>query len=68
MDIISALATQQQPKTTQDEPKTGDSYISNGVFVSALIRAGVDEEIISDCLLEPRERRGELLSYFEGLI
>jgi hypothetical protein len=68
MDITAALATQQQPKTAPYEPKTGDSYISNGVFVSALIRAGVDEEIISDCLLEPRERRGELLAYYEGLV
>jgi len=67
MNILDALA-QQPKKEPTSTPTTGDSYISNGVFVSALIKAGVDGDIIDDCLLEPRDRRGELLEYFEGLI
>ena len=64
MDILQALS--QQPKT-ESTPTTGDSYISNAVFTATMFRLGIDEEIIADCLLEPVERRGELLEYFERI-
>jgi len=66
MDILTAL-NQQPKKEPEPTSTTGDSYIRDGVFTAAMVRAGVDEEIIADCLLEPVERRGELLEYFEGL-
>jgi len=65
MNILEELKALQQ--TTKPPTKTGDSYISDAVMQSALYRLDVDESIIIDVLLEPLEKRGEWLAYFENL-
>ena len=66
MDILEELRRLQQ-STKQPTAKTGDNYISDAVMQSALYRLDVDESVITDVLLEPLEKRGEWLNYFEGL-
>jgi len=63
LEELKSLQQQQQPTN----PKTGDSYISDAVTYSALYRAGCEESVINDVLLEPVEKRGEWIAYFENL-
>jgi hypothetical protein len=65
MNILEELKSLQQQ--LKPPTKTGDSYISDAVMQSALYRLDVDESVINDVLLEPVEKRGEWLNYFEGL-
>jgi hypothetical protein len=67
MNILEELKSLQQQLKPPTNPKTGDSYISDAVMQSALYRLDVDESVINDVLLEPLEKRGEWLNYFEGL-
>jgi len=66
MNILEELKALQQ-STKQPTSRTGDSYISDAVTYTALYNAGCDEQVITDVLLEPVEKRGEWLRYFEGL-
>jgi hypothetical protein len=66
MNILEELQKLQK-LTKQPTTKTGDSYISDAVMQSALYRLDVDESVINDVLLEPVEKRGEWLAYFENL-
>ena len=65
MNILEELKTLQQQLNPPTHPKTGDSYISDAVTYSALYRAGCDESVINDVLLEPLEKREEWINYFE---
>ena len=67
MDILEELRQLQQQFKSPEHTKTGDSYISDAVMQSALYRLDVDESVINDVLLEPLEKRGEWLAYFENL-
>ena len=67
MNILEELKTLQQQFNPPEHTKTGDSYISDAVTYTALYNAGCDEQVITDVLLEPVEKRGEWLRYFEGL-
>jgi hypothetical protein len=67
MNILEELKTLQQQFKPPTRQRTGDSYISDAVTYSALYRAGCDEIIINDVLLEPVEKRGEWIAYFENL-
>jgi hypothetical protein len=66
MNILEELQKLQQ-LTKSPTTTTGDSYISDAVTYTALYNAGCDESVITDVLLEPVEKRGEWLAYFEGL-
>ena len=65
MDILEELRQLQQQFKPPTNPKTGDSYISDAVTYSALYRAGCDESVIRDVLLEPVEYREAWIRYFE---
>ncbi|MFA6278363.1 MAG: hypothetical protein WC622_16570 [Pedobacter sp.] len=67
MNILEELKTLQQQFNPPEHTKTGDSYISDAVTYSALYRAGCDESVINDVLLEPVEKRSEWIAYFENL-
>jgi len=63
MNILEELQALQQ--TTKPTTRTGDSYISDAVTYSALYRAGCDESVINDVLLEPVESREAWINYFQ---
>ena len=64
MNILEELkALQKQLKPPKQT--TGDSYISDAVMQSALYRLDVDESVINDVLLEPVEKRGDWINYFQ---
>jgi hypothetical protein len=65
MNILEELKALQQQLKPQTNPKTGDSYISDAVLFSTLYRLNVDEQIITEVLLEPVEKREEWINYFE---
>jgi hypothetical protein len=65
MNILEELKTLQQQLKPPTHPKTRDSYISDAVTYSALYRAGCDESVIKDVLLEPVESREAWISYFQ---
>jgi hypothetical protein len=67
MNILDELRALQQQAKPDDTQRTGDAYISDAVTYSALYRAGCDEQVIKDVLLEPVEKREEWLSYFENV-
>ena len=67
MNILEELKSLQQTIKPPTKPTTSNSYISDAVMQSALYRLDVDESVINDVLLEPVEKRGEWLNYFEGL-
>jgi hypothetical protein len=67
LDILEELRQLQQQFNPPTQQKTDDSYISDAVMQTALYRLDVDESVINDVLLEPLEKRGEWLRYFEGL-
>ena len=64
MNILEELKALQQ-STKQPTSRTGDSYISDAVTYTALYNAGCDESVITDVLLEPVEKRGEWINYFQ---
>ena len=66
MNILEELQKLQK-LTKPPITRTGDSYISDAVTYTALYNAGCDESVINDVLLEPLEKRGEWLAYFEKL-
>jgi len=65
MSILDDLTSLQQRHKPLTHTKTGDSYISDAVMQSALYRLDVDESVINDVLLEPVEKRGEWINYFQ---
>ena len=67
MSILDDLKALQQKyaKLDPQQPTDGMSYISAAVTHSALYRAGVDDQVIKDVLLEPVESREAWISYFE---
>ena len=65
MSILDDLASLQQRHKPLTHTKTGDSYISDAVTYTALYNAGCDEQVITDVLLEPVEKRGEWINYFQ---
>jgi hypothetical protein len=69
MNILEELQALQQTANVGREQRhpAGYSYISDAVMQSVLYRLDVDESVINDVLLEPLEKRGEWLNYFEGL-
>ena len=69
MNILEELQALQQTANAgrEQRPPAGYSYISDAVMQSALYRLDVDESVINDVLLEPVEKRGEWIAYFENL-
>jgi hypothetical protein len=67
MNILEELKELQQQFKPPTNPKTGDSYISDAVTYSALYRAGCDESVIKDVLLEPVDSREAWINYFQTL-
>jgi hypothetical protein len=65
MNILEELKSLQQQFKPPTNPKTGDSYISDAVVLAALYKAGCDESVINDVLLEPVEKREEWINYFQ---
>jgi hypothetical protein len=65
MNILEELQALQQQLKPPEHTKTGYSYISDAVTYSALYRAGCDESIIKDVLLEPVESREAWINYFQ---
>jgi len=65
MNILEELKALQQQLKPPTHAKTGDSYISDAVVHAALYKAGCDESVINEVLLEPVEKREEWIRYFE---
>lgn len=65
MDILSALAQEQKKQSSFIPDDSNFATMHPDVFAAALERCGCAEDIIEDCLFEPRNLWDQLLKHYE---
>lgn len=68
MDILEALAQEQEKEERQtiNNDEADFATMHPDVFALALKKAGCADDIIEDCLFEPRTLWDKLLEYYEN--